>query len=655
MWKNKNLVLTFALLAGTALPSIAQEAKLIAVLQSGASQEDKAAACRQLARVATKQSVPVLVTLLGDEKLSHMARYALETIPDPSVDEALRDALGKLKGRPLQGVIGSLGARRDAKAVDALAKLLAGDDADAAQAAARALGNIGTAGAAKWLEVALSATSGARQLAICEGLLRCAEDLLAQGYRTQEARQAEAIYERLYELTGAPKQVQAAALRGRILIYGNMGVPLISKAAVPLMLEAIRGPDQALIAAATRAAMELPGPAITAALCDELPKLPAAKQVLLANTLGYRGDATAGPALLALATQGSEAVRLVAVQNLTRLGYSPALPLLADLSLAGESELAAAARTCLANFPGREADAAILAMLAHKDARVRSLAVDLIAQRNIAGATVQVLKAVDDSDGAVRLAALKALRQLAGAAELPALLNVLVKAPSAADAEAVESTLVAVCARESKPAGGNVVISEMICGAIPAAQGDAKLALLRLLRMAGGPKALQVVRVALADHDPHVQDAGRHSLCDWPSPDALPLIVELVKTPPTPSIKILALRGLVRLVPQEDEPDAKKLGTLKNAMALADRDQERKLVLSALGNVPTADALALVATYLDTPALREEAGVAAVAIAEKLPNSHDARLTTVMKQVAKTTANKKLAARANAVVRKARK
>ena len=47
-----------------------------------------------------------------------MARYALEPIPDPSVDDALRDALGKLKGRLLVGVIGSLGVRRDAKAVD---------------------------------------------------------------------------------------------------------------------------------------------------------------------------------------------------------------------------------------------------------------------------------------------------------------------------------------------------------------------------------------------------------------------------------------------------------------------------------------------------------------------------------------------------------
>ncbi len=146
-----NFALAAALLAATAAAFAAEEAQLIAVLKSDATQKEKADACRELARVATKQAVPALAALLGDEKLSHMARYALETIPDPSVDDALRDAMGKLKGRPLMGVIGSLGVRRDAKAVDAMAKLLADADAELAQAAARALGQIGTPEAAKAL------------------------------------------------------------------------------------------------------------------------------------------------------------------------------------------------------------------------------------------------------------------------------------------------------------------------------------------------------------------------------------------------------------------------------------------------------------------------------------------------------------------------
>ena len=58
------------------------------------SQTVRSVACPQKIRI-----------LLADDQLTDLARYALETIPDPSVDKALREALGKLDGRPLAGVI----------------------------------------------------------------------------------------------------------------------------------------------------------------------------------------------------------------------------------------------------------------------------------------------------------------------------------------------------------------------------------------------------------------------------------------------------------------------------------------------------------------------------------------------------------------------
>ena len=75
-------------------------------------------------------------------------------------------------------------------------------------------------------------------------------------------------------------------------------------------------------------------------------------------------------------------------------------------------------------------------------------------------------------------------------------------------------------------------------------------------------------------------------------------------------------------------PDAKKFDTLKNAMALADRNEEKQLVLGALANVPTADALVLVASHLDNPGIKEEACIAAVSIAEKIAASRDARVSS---------------------------
>ena len=176
-----------------------------------------------------------------------------------------------------------------------------------------------------------------------------------------------------------------------------------------------------------------------------------------------------------------------------------------------------------------------------------------------------------------------------------------------------------------------------------------------MLRSGGGEKALAAVRTAAADSDARVKDTALHCLCDWPSADALPLILELAKAPPSKTIKVLALRGLVRLVQQEESPDAKKCDTLKEAMGLADRDEERQLVLSALGNVPTPEALELAAACLDAPVLKEEACTAAVAIAEKLVRGHGPAVRAAMERVAKLTANQELAARAESLARRAKK
>ncbi|MCX5682905.1 MAG: HEAT repeat domain-containing protein [Planctomycetota bacterium] len=111
-------------------------------------------ACHLLPMVATDAQVPVLAKMLGDPQAADLARGVLETIPGEAAAEALRAALGRQKGDALAGVINSLGNRRDAKSVAAIAKLAADGDAKVAAAAVRALGNIGTAEAAATLKEA---------------------------------------------------------------------------------------------------------------------------------------------------------------------------------------------------------------------------------------------------------------------------------------------------------------------------------------------------------------------------------------------------------------------------------------------------------------------------------------------------------------------
>ncbi len=118
-------------------------AKLVAIIKDpGASVYAKAKACQRLAVVGDKTAVPSLAELLSDPQLSHYARFALEPNPDPSADDALRAALGKVKGKLLVGVINSIGHRKDTKAIDALAKFLHDSDREVAAAATAALARI---------------------------------------------------------------------------------------------------------------------------------------------------------------------------------------------------------------------------------------------------------------------------------------------------------------------------------------------------------------------------------------------------------------------------------------------------------------------------------------------------------------------------------
>jgi len=202
------------------------ESHLAAELQSGAPRAAKDYACRQLRTIGTAASVPALAALLPDPNLSHMARYALERIPDPAAGAALREQLPKVSGTLKIGIISSLGARGEDPAA-ALAKgpfgflhganpggtvhllrtLLTDSDPAVVNAAIRALGMIGTPAASQALAAAKPAPG--TQAVIADATLACAENLLAAGHK----REAKADYERLLK-NHPSKLIQSAAERG---------------------------------------------------------------------------------------------------------------------------------------------------------------------------------------------------------------------------------------------------------------------------------------------------------------------------------------------------------------------------------------------------------------------------------------------------------
>jgi len=184
------------------------EPKLLAMLKDPHSTVfQKAIACKKLSIVGGKDAIPPMAALLNDPHLACYARFGMEPNPDPSVDEAFRAALPKLTGTLQIGVINSIGVRKDAKALDALTKLLDQGGPEVAQAAAASLGMIGGQQAAQALQAALGRTKPPVFPVVARATLLCAESLMA----TDRARGL-ALYQVL-SATTMPKPVQLAAIR----------------------------------------------------------------------------------------------------------------------------------------------------------------------------------------------------------------------------------------------------------------------------------------------------------------------------------------------------------------------------------------------------------------------------------------------------------
>lgn len=233
---------------------------------------------RQLAIVGRDESVAPLVKLLADENQA-IRQYALAALTfNPAAGPALVAALREAKTPEWRvAVVNTLGARREAAAVEVLAPLSGDADEKVAMAALASLGSIGTAAAARALRTAHAGAkaSPARSHEAVKAALMCADRLAATGDKPA----ARELYRLVYD-AAATSHLRMAGLRGLVLVTGNE--------ALPLVIAALKGGSEREQAQAARFTVELPGPDAAKTLVATLPQLPATAQAFLLEALADR-------------------------------------------------------------------------------------------------------------------------------------------------------------------------------------------------------------------------------------------------------------------------------------------------------------------------------------------------------------------------------
>ncbi len=160
-----------------------------------------------------------------------------------------------------------------------------------------------------------------------------------------------------------------------------------------------------------------------------------------------------------------------------------------------------------------------------------------------------------------------------------------------------------------------------------------KCKFLEILGAMGGPTALEALGAAAKAADPQLQDAASRLLGGWMTADAAPVLLDVAKSASEAKYKTRALRGYLRIARQLKLPVAQQLAMCREASALCQRDEEKKLVLEILQRHPSAESLSLAVAFLAQADVKQEAGRVAVAIAEKLIRQDPAAVAKAMQEV----------------------
>ena len=345
----------------------------------------------------------------------------------------------------------------------------------------------------------------------------------------------------------------------------------------------------------------------------ELPKAPAERQGLLILALADRHEPRVLPAVLQAAQSSDGQLRILAFRALKRVGDASCVPALLDAAVDGGDEVSRAAMESLESLQDKSVDDQLTARLSEAQGKMRMVLIELAGRRRTAAAAPALWLAADDADAAVRTAALASLGMVIGTADLPKLIARMAATKDDGEAAALDKALRDVCLRSED----REAVAAQLAAALATADGPVKVRILETLHAVGGATSLKAIAAAARSGDEELRDAAFRVLGEWKSVDAAPVLLEVHNTVSDERLKVRAIRAYIRIARQFDMPADRRAAMCRTALAAADRDEDKRLVLEVLLRYPSEEMQAIALEAAKIPALKEEASLVVMGMTSK--------------------------------------
>jgi len=552
----------------------------------------------QLQLCGSNAAAGTLAALLGEDRLCDPAAAALTRIGTPRCVELIRNALPAATGKRLVTIIQALGVLADKPSARAILPYATDKDRTLRRTAWCALANIADASAIDALSAAADSKGKYERALGTKYYLLLASRLAEGGQRDKAA----SICRRLLKTRTDPAEGNVACAALYVLHKA------IGDEAADELLAAVEGRNVYVREAAMAILPRVKGEATTKKLIDKVSAATGATKAALISVLGLRGDKSAIDTVMAAMDDKDPAVANAAMRAAARLAPRDVMKVLVARMKSADPAVVKAAKQVLDGLKAEGLDTTVAAAMAEASAPGKAALLELLAARGAKAQSKVVFDALDDADRNVRSAAARALATVTVPADINSVLTQMLAATDAAQQAAIQGVVVSLA---RKGPGAKPVLD-----ALAKADPKHRPLLLGTLARIGGADGLAVVMKNLASADAKTVDAAARALADWQGAEAIEPLVALAGRTDSEVHRVLALRGIVRLVGRDATiPTDKAVAILAKALAAAKKPAEKSLVIAALGGIRSTGALKLVAGCLDDTALREIAAVAAVKIA----------------------------------------
>lgn len=569
-------------------------AAYLGALREEKDTQNKAFIIRQLQIVGNELAIPVLKDYLSDEKLCDPAARALVKINAPQAGRVLLEALKGSSGNPRLTLIQALGDLHFSDAAPYIQKMTNTGDSKLNAAAIYALAKIGNPSSEKTLADAARKSGFIYEPNnFTAAYITYARQLAEDNKKTE----AERIAYTILKNTPSDKQVPARTAALQILTF------IKAEKSAPLLIQAMNNKNEQYRAAALRYALAYTKTPEIRQWLEQLNRSEGKIKAEIITMLGEAGNILALSEALTALNDSNEVVRLAAIKATAQLGGMKAIPVLLEIINRGLPGDIPTASLAIRSIEGSNVtDQVAEALATTSGAAAKAALIDFLSSRSAVKHFRAIMPFLNSKEDPVRNSAFSALKNMVKASDMKTLSMLLTQTKRSEEIAALQDALVA--------AANTIPDTRERVSAVRSLMDNSRnetALFFPVFAGLGGTESARVIKDKFDRGNDQIKQLATTALANWRDAGATQALWQILSSPADHSNHDTAFAGYVRLTMISEYPPAQKLLMLRNAMTLANSNNEKIFILKETETCKTLNSLVFAGQYLDNPALRTQA------------------------------------------------